>query len=666
MNTEPEQLLQSLQRWVDSGALRSLDLSLARFIHQQQPQTAAVLLAIALVSERNGHGHVCLDLYAALANPDSLLTQQGDGLHDATAELSALLGRLTPEQWLAELANSTAVDNHLDGGAGTSGNSPLVLDGSHTQPLLYLRRYWQYEQRIRSAINQRLMQQHELPLEATRTLLQQLFTEESPTPVNWQKVACLLAARNSFAIITGGPGTGKTTTVVRLLALLQGLHQSTEPDSQLQIHLAAPTGKAAARLSESISGNIEKLSLKDNSSGQRIRNSIPHEVTTLHRLLGSRPDSRHFLHNAANPLATDLVVVDEASMMDVDMMARLVDALPPHARLVLLGDKDQLASVEAGSILADLCQGADTAHYTPDTVAWLQQLDAGELDATFINQDGTPLQQATCMLRHSYRFSDHPGIGALATVANSGQGNVTQLAQCIQEHPDSLQWLQLTGRSDNGQPDLAALEKLTVEGYRPYLEQLGRLRPANDTDTDALQEWALEVFKAHNGFQLLTAMRKGNFGVENLNLVVQRALQRKGLLPEATSSWYHGRPVLVTRNDYGLNLMNGDIGICMQWPGGILRVAFANGNGGIRWILPSRLQSVETVFAMTVHKSQGSEFTHTALVMPEHSSQVLTKELVYTAITRSREKFSLLSGNDQVVEKSLQQQVQRASGLTGS
>lgn len=671
MNITSQQLLDSLGNWVDSGALRSLDLALTRFIHQQQPQSPAVLLAIALVSERNGHGHVCLDLNAALQDPGSLAGAGSgwqSGQESAVAsELAGLLGALGSEGWLAELATSSAVCNLLQANSDLPAehhSRPLVLAGSTAQPLLYLRRYWHYEQQIRAAISQRLAHHHPLPPAVTGSLLQQLFAGNAPAgSCDWQKIACLLAARSSFAIITGGPGTGKTTTVVRLLALLQGLQQASQPGTHLQIHLAAPTGKAAARLSESISGSIDDLPL-EGAQGELIRQQIPREVTTLHRLLGSRPDSRHFRHNATSPLPTDLVVVDEASMMDVDMMARLVDALPAHARLILLGDKDQLASVEAGSVLADLCQGADAGHYTPDTAAWLQQLGGETLAAGFIDARGSALQQATGMLRHSYRFSAHPGIGALASAVNSGQATVAQVNRIISEHPDSLAGLQLQGRTGNGQPELAALEKLAVSGYRDYLQCLNNQQPAH-SDPAALQQWALEVFAAHNTFQLLTAMRKGTFGVDNLNQRVRQALQKQGLLATGDGHWYHGRPVLVTRNDYSLRLMNGDIGICMQWPQGPLRVAFADGHGGIRWILPSRLQSVETVFAMTVHKSQGSEFTHTALVLPDHSSPVLTRELVYTAITRSKQKFTLLSSSDSVLERALQQQVQRASGLAG-
>src|SRR5699024_650381 len=218
---------------------------------------------------------------------------------------------------------------------------------------------------------------------------------------DWQKIACLLAAKNRFAIITGGPGTGKTTTVVRLLALLQGLnlHQGLPA---LRIHLAAPTGKAAARLSESIAKSVSDL-----NTHQEIKDQVPTTASTLHRLLGTQPNSRHFRHHVANPLPTDCVVVDEASMMDVEMMAQLVDALPPQARLILLGDKDQLASVEAGSVLGDLCHTAEQGHYTPATQQTVQALSGETISAEHVNAEGPAIAQATSMLRHSYRFDKH-------------------------------------------------------------------------------------------------------------------------------------------------------------------------------------------------------------------------------------------------------------------
>lgn len=667
-SSQTSALLASLATWVEMGALRSLDLALARFIKQQLPDSSdALLLAVALVSERNAHGHVCLDLHAALQQPQLLLSAvkqapEASSDNPARDELSAQLGQLTVASWVAALSASPAVEICI-GNLSEQSGSPLVLAGSAEQPLLYLRRYWQYEQQIKAALAERLAVPNTLSESTTQTLLASLFPATNvPTSTDWQKVACLLAARSNFAIITGGPGTGKTTTVVKLLALLQGLRLSNQ-ETSMQIHLAAPTGKAAARLSESIAGSIERLQLPAHLAAD-IKAKIPKEVTTLHRLLGSRPNTRDFRHHAANPLPTDLVVVDEASMMDVEMMARLVDALPSTARLILLGDKDQLASVEAGSILGDLCQTADAAHYTPATQAWIQQLSGEQLADQFIDAQGTAPQQATCMLRYSYRFSAHPGIGELASQINSGQATAKSLKVSFAKHPDSLHSVQLQAASDTYSIQLAPLEKLAVEGYQGYLTTLKALQPTQATaNPETLQEWALNVFAAHNQFQLLTAMRRGVFGVENLNQLICKALKRKALLPEGELLWYSGRPLLVTRNDYSLKLMNGDIGICMEWPGKGLRVAFPDGKQGIRWVLPSRLQAVETVFAMTVHKSQGSEFTHTALVLPEYGNPVLSKELIYTGVTRSKEQFTLVHSSDAVLQQALQTRIERASGL---
>ncbi|HKM15362.1 MAG TPA: exodeoxyribonuclease V subunit alpha [Marinospirillum sp.] len=653
-------LMETLVTWAELGALRSLDLALTRFIQQQLPDSSdAVLLAVALVSERNAHGHVCLDLQAALNNPQSLLTTTNE--NTAKDELAALLNPLSLASWVAELKASSAVNQ---------ANSPLVLAGIDKQPLLYLRRYWHYEQQIKAALAQRLAVQQTLPEVATQKLLARLFpAADLPTATDWQKVACLLAARSNFSIITGGPGTGKTTTVVKLLALLQGLRLSNH-ETPLQIHLAAPTGKAAARLSESIAGSIERLALSNNldlpeNLATDIKSKIPKEVTTLHRLLGSLPNTRSFRHHATNPLPTDCVVVDEASMMDVEMMAKLVAALPSTARLILLGDKDQLASVEAGSVLGDLCQTAATGHYTPATKAWVQRLSNEQLADGYIDEQGTALQQATCMLRHSYRFSAHPGIGELAQAVNTGKTTVNKLKACFKNNPDSLNNLLLKTTSDPYKVYLAPLEQLAVKGYQGYLTTLQTLQPTQaNTSPAELEDWALKVFAAHNQFQLLTAVRQGFFGVESLNQQIVKALQSKNLLPEGVSFWYSGRPLLVTRNDYSLKLMNGDIGICMMWPKKGLRVAFPNGKQGIRWVLPSRLQGIETVFAMTVHKSQGSEFTHTALVLPDFGNPVLTKELIYTGITRSKEKFTLIHSKDSVLQQALNSQVERVSGLT--
>ncbi|KAF1029574.1 MAG: RecBCD enzyme subunit RecD [Pseudomonas sp.] len=655
-------LVQLLERWVERGWLRALDKAFVGFLFELDPHAdPRVLLAAALTSHQLGHGHVCLDLFETLAAPDFALSlpPEGDAQSEAMLLPSQLLHGLDGAQWCQALAASSLV---ALAGAGHE-DRPLVLAGKR----LYLRRYWTYERRIDSALRLRLATSEHVEADLPDRL-NGLFDQAPPDGVvDWQKLACALATRGAFSIVTGGPGTGKTTTVVRLLALLQA--PAVEKGSALRIRLAAPTGKAAARLTESISQQVRSLKVPE-----VVREKIPTEVTTVHRLLGSRPGTRHFRHHAANLLPLDVLVVDEASMTDLEMMANLLDALPPHARLVLLGDKDQLASVEAGAVLGDLCRDAEAGFYSPQTRQWLQQVSGENLGASGLLEDldGThPLAQQVVMLRYSRRFGEGSGIGQLARWVNQQNAEEARGLLAARSHGD-LFCQGLKGEHDQ------ALERLVLDGqgneahgYRHYLDLLRTSRPGADTPRDDSRwtDWARQLLQAFDTFQLLCAVRKGPWGVEGLNLRITAAL-RKARLIEGDEQWYEGRPVLMTRNDYGLGLMNGDIGIALKLPesdGGppVLRVAFPrnDGQGGVRFVLPSRLNDVETVFAMTVHKSQGSEFAHTALILPDALNPVLTKELIYTGITRAKHWFSLIEPRGGVFEEAVRRKVKRLSGL---
>ncbi|MCF1183560.1 exodeoxyribonuclease V subunit alpha [Marichromatium gracile] len=665
MNETARTLFDELALWVEQGVLRALDLALARFVQREAgEQDPAVLLAVALVSERNGHGHVCLDLGDALAHPETLLASDTErppepGVHDA---LTARLAGLDPAAWAARLGASSAVCDLA--GSDDDGCAPLVLAGTPRRPLLYLRRYWRYERIIEQGIAQRLARPQTLDPARLRPLLADLFPAEHGDP--WQQIACVLAARSPFAVITGGPGTGKTTTVVRLLALLQGLALAADR-APLRIRLAAPTGKAAARLNASIAPRVADLPVAES-----LRATIPTAVSTLHRLLGPIPDSRAFRHHARNPLDADLVVVDEASMVDVELMAALIEALRPETALVLLGDKDQLASVEAGAVLGDLCRRASAGHYTEATAAWVDAACAQSLPPETLDAAGTPLDQAIAMLRHSYRFRAEGGIGALAQRINTEPAPTRTEVQALFAAPQQ-EALGVIAELAVRTPDDPALIDLVVSGYRGYLRRMREQAPTAAADNTEIDDWARAVLAAHGEFQLLAALRHGPWGVAGLNARIGDWLTRAGLLDGTDHAWFAGRPVLITRNDYGLRLMNGDIGIALETPlrdadGGqrrVLRVAFPHPDGGdaIRWVLPSRLQAVETVFAMTVHKSQGSEFTHTALALPDHPTPVLTRELIYTGITRARERFTLVHQHPRVLEAALRRRVRRVSGL---
>jgi len=626
--------------------LTGLDQAFAAFLQSAQPSADArhALLA-ALTSHQFGRGHACLDL--------AMLSSQGVAVLGWDERLSALLP--------ADLSAAAASLPWTRGEA-----SPLVLDGTR----LYLRRNWQAEQSIGAAIQARLQQPCAIP-ENLAALLDLLFpkapdaampsstatsTREAP---DWQKLACALAARSRLTLITGGPGTGKTTTVVRLLALLQSAaRQAGRP---LRVALAAPTGKAAARLGESIASAVEQLP-------KALRPDALAPAVTLHKLLQIRPDQPE---RASPALAVDLVIVDEASMIDLEMMARLLAAVPLTASLVLLGDKDQLASVEAGAVMAQLCEGAEAGHYSDDTVAWLQavagadvrpwsqrtliaQGAAGAQDDVAASAQGTShasvLAQQTAMLRLSRRFRDDSGIGIWAKAVNAGDGSMVKglWRDCQAWQRDSGA---VVDRLRPGSAHDTQLGALVQSGWQAWLQQVRALGALACSDAQALQ--ALQAF---GSFQVLCAVREGPWGVTLLN---QRIALGLGLRDEG---WYAGRPVMVTRNDYNLALMNGDVGLCLPHAKG-LRVAFADGQGGVRWVMPSRLDAVETVFAMTVHKSQGSEFAHVALVLPDKPVAVLTRELLYTGITRAKSRLSLVVPQTEVLWRAVDAKVLRSGGL---
>ncbi|WP_136254206.1 exodeoxyribonuclease V subunit alpha [Onishia niordana] len=711
--TDHAVLFALLDRWVNRGWLRSLDRAFAAFLHREASRESGkdkessvseasplLLLAAALASHQLGRGHVCLDLAQTLATPDLALSlpPEGDSLEDPPPLPSRVMAALELDAWRRALAQPELV-------AEGPGSTPLVLAGTNACPRLYLRRYWQHEQDIHSRIVARLSETDntDTPDAARlRPILDALFPEPTqPPPLDWQKAACALAGRSRFAVITGGPGTGKTTTVVRLLALLQAQAFSEGEGAReqaLRIRLAAPTGKAAARLNESIAGQVARLDLNGLADDpERLREVIPKEVSTLHRLLGSRPDTRRFRHDRHNPLPLDVLVVDEASMVDVGMMAAMLEALPPRARLVLLGDKDQLASVEAGSVLGDLCARAEGGHYTPATAEWLAQATGQPLPENTLNTDGQPLDQAIAMLRVSHRFTADSGIGQLAAAINLEAEPADKrraIGDALNHGFADLSHLKLSADDERGLARLAVTgcperfpnagqgrlhhdETLPPPvGYRHFLSVMAERRPADDAEQKAFDDWARTVLAAHGDFQLLCALRRGPWGVEGLNERVRQALEREKLIDsqDGRQRWYPGRPVLVTKNDYGLGLMNGDIGITLDMPRPrsvagndrrLLRVAFPAGDGTdrIKWVLPSRLQAVETVFAMTVHKSQGSEFTHAALVLPDAPNPILTRELVYTGITRARHWLTLVeTGRGQLLDAA-QRRVMRVSGL---
>ena len=570
---------------------RALVDSLQRLDPAAEP---LVLVSAALLCMALDKGDVCLPL-ARLAGQRPWL------------EHSFKLPGLA--DWRQQLQASPLV-------GGADSFVPMILDRER----LYLARYQAYEQHLAERL---LLRAADLPRVDEAQLsesLTRLFTFNAQQP-DWQRLAAAQAVRRKLAVISGGPGTGKTTTVVRLLAAL--LEQP--GGAQLAIGLAAPTGKAAARMAEAIRNAKAGLPVSE-----AIKAALPEEARTLHRLLGSRGDSPQVRHNAANPLALDVLVVDEASMVDLALMAKLVEALPPSARLILLGDKDQLCAVEAGAVFAELCEGRG---FDAQAAAELQRITGQQVA---VAQPTSRLGDAVVLLTHSHRFAGDSGIGELARRINGGEVSAT--LSLLKEQRSDLAW--------NAEPTPADLLERLDRGYAPFLAA------AKSADPQA-------AFAAFNDFRALCAQREGTWGVAGINEALEARVKRRRQVV-SRERWYAGRPIMVRQNDYALGLFNGDIGICLDSEFG-LRVFF-EGEDGYRPFAPARLPSHDCAFAMTVHKSQGSEFSEVLLVLPEQPSPLLSRSLFYTGITRAKLKVEIW-GLPARLGEAVATRAERAAGL---
>ncbi|NND61195.1 MAG: exodeoxyribonuclease V subunit alpha [Gammaproteobacteria bacterium] len=495
-------------------------------------------------------------------------------------------------------------------------DTPLILDSNSR---LYLARYWHYERAVADALIERASQVLPSPAAGADMAagLSRLFpqTEEAD-----QKTAVAVAALRPLTIISGGPGTGKTTTVTRLLSLLM----SGQPDAR--VALAAPTGKAAARVSESIRSASQQL---PGDVAQR----LPTDAVTVHRLLGVRPATNRCHYDKDRQLPYDIVVIDEGSMIGVALMSRLLAALPLSSRLIILGDKDQLDSVDPGSVLSDIC--SDTTGFSSDFATRLAGLGVQVESRPTLSR----LQDCVVELRHSYRYQAGGGIGRLAQAIQRGKAGEAMAAL---ENNDQVRLVEDTDEQDR------VLREQVRNGYSDYASAVrGGAGPLQQLD-------------AFDRFRFLCAYRHGPTGVERINQIVRQALASEGLV-ETSREWGPGVPVLVKRNDYTAKLFNGDIGIVTETDDG-LRVAFPGSDGVARLFPLSRLPEHELVYAMTVHKSQGSEFNRVVLVLPDEDKGLLSRELIYTALTRARQGVVIL-GQRALLEKALARQRLKSSGL---
>jgi len=588
------------------------DIKFTQWLAKKLPESdPAQLLLNAIVSRDLTHGHVCIEL----SSLESRLASWPSHIDvKARQILSGFDLSLQPQ------LGHSLIDNMLIGDGSVI--TPLVLD----QQRLYFYRYWQYECKV---ANWLMASTITTDNQTNSHLKQQLdrFFNNSEQP-DWQRIAAAVTTRNNITIISGGPGTGKTTTVTKLLAI--HVENQLLLGKKTRIELAAPTGKAAARLSESIADAKAKLNLSE-----QVVKLIPEQGKTIHRLLGVRGKSKKYLHDMNNPLLADLLVIDEASMIDLPMMASIVDALAKHTRLVLIGDRDQLASVEAGSVLGDMCDSPQEHCYSAQLSTSLAQ-SCGYINA---KQSSYAFCDNLAFLKKSYRFSEDSGIGLLAHACNSGNAKE---AQSVLKR--GFNDLELLVANDDPQSLLASV----LTGYSAYIDII------NEQTTP---EQMLSVF---NQFRVLCTLRVGSFGVENINAQIEKHFESTAK-KIAANRWYIGRPIMITQNDNQMGLYNGDIGVaCIDHNSGQLRVWFEQGNE-LRAVLPSRLPRHETVFAMTVHKSQGSEFDHVMFVLA-HGAKIINKELVYTAVTRAKKKFSYL-GSIPLLSQAICTSTKRVSGL---
>ncbi|WP_052282077.1 exodeoxyribonuclease V subunit alpha [Kluyvera genomosp. 1] len=602
-------LEQRLLEAVELKLLRPLDVQFALMVAQNEHP--AVMLAAAMLSHDTGEGHVCLPL--SHLNP---AMQPKGRARELWQQLFA--DAAAPEDWETLLLDSQAVSNG-------ERPSPLIL----SRERLYLNRMWHNELTVA-----RFFSDTQAPFavdeERLATTLNALFPASAT--VDWQKVAAAVALTRRISVISGGPGTGKTTTVAKLLAALVQM-SGTE---KCRIRLAAPTGKAAARLTESLGAALRKLDLSDEQKAM-----LPTDASTLHRLLGAQPGSQRLRYHADNPLHLDVLVVDEASMIDLPMMARLIDALPPHGRVIFLGDRDQLASVEAGAVLGDICSWV-SAGYTEERACELSRLVGAEVPAGE-GYAASALRDSLCLLRTSYRFGSDSGIGQLASAVNRGDKKAVGEAFVRGFSDIELKPLRTT-------EDYSAMLDDARAGYGHYLQLLREKAEPS------------VILAAFGEYQLLCALREGPWGVAGLNTQFEQILTRhRQIVPQRHSRWYEGRPVMITRNDSALGLFNGDIGIALERGQGT-RVWFPMPDGTIKSVQPSRLPEHDTAWVMTVHKSQGSEFTHAALVLPTQVVPVVSRELIYTAITRAKARLSMYA-DENLLAQAIATRTERRSGL---
>jgi len=594
-------LPKDFRRALETAGMRPVDIALADWgLRHGGGRVGA--LGLSLASLAVGHGHTCLRLDEHATRP-----------HEGNPLMAA-------DEFLDGIG-----DNALVMRPGDERTAPLVVDGAR----LYLHRYWDYERRLAERLREMLsappVAVDTQPLGPDGSLLSWEWTGAGQ--INWQAVGAFVAQRHRLAVISGGPGTGKTYTIVRLIVRrIEAALAAGEPPPV--IRLAAPTGKAAARMMASIQEGLGELQPPD-----AVTAHLPQAASTLHRLLRMHAGSTRPGHDRNNPLAADLVIVDEASMVDLPLMAKLADAIAPDARLVLLGDRYQLASVESGAVLADLCTPAGVNAFSD-----AQRQAAGDL-LRHADDDtpASPLGDHVVTLQTSHRFHADSTIGRLAAAINAGDAD--SVASVLEEDSEEVRAV-----TDTGDASISRLVQSLADAFSALQE--------DDSPAAALTH--LESLR------LLTATRVGPLGSAAMNERIGETLARRHGF-RLDDHWHHGRPIMVTQNEPRAGLFNGDVGIVRHDADGHVRAWFRT-EEGLQSFHPSLLPAHDTVYAMTIHKSQGSEFDTAWLLLPHAESRVLTRELLYTAVTRARRRLHVY-GSIESWRGGVERMVERQSGL---
>ncbi len=633
------------------------------------------LVAAALTRREAAEGHICLDL-----GNDEAVASRFEGF-DTADRVDAALLRSTLEG--SRLVEVRSVGSFEPSAPPRSDRSPLVLDDAGR---VYLRRYWSYQMRLAGQLRKRASAPA-LPVDKAKLLVgldryfpttaapsesvpadgsgqatfdfMQASTESEPAvALDRQRLAAAVALEQRLTVISGGPGTGKTATVVKILAL--AIEQALEAGNEEppRIALVAPTGKAAATLAAAIRNGADALECSN-----EVKTALPGAAVTIHRCLGVRGGARPGVrHDASRPLPVDLIVVDEASMVDLGLMTRLFEALPEQARVILLGDEHQLASVEAGAVMGDVCRSAQPEGFEPSFADTLDDLARTSVPRAAEGRSQSALQNNVVRLTRSYRYASDRGIGALAVAINEGDSKAVLDILASERHPEVERRPYIYETRDAH----TLFRSELVMGFAPYLAESDPIR----------------MLTAFAAFRVLSPLRAGRGGVEGLNREIEHELRRAGSLVSAPGD-PTGRPVLVTENDHTQQLFNGDIGFfvasadaatarpCVAFPrAASLDAAGAedkkketnNAEPVTRLLSPARLPAFEPAYAMTIHKSQGSEFARVAVVISGAAAQRMTRQQLYTAITRAREHVTLYASADAIAQ-AVERDTKRSSGL---